>query len=246
MDESDYISGDWLFVPFSSVEHLEIKEKSYIIVSRPIHEQFKRLDTEDSNQVWGFVIPLKYLYQTTFYDEGNFMDSLKENQGVTDKMWNARISDWIVRSFEEILKIKEMCPNSASHVNYLFDNLDWEPIVSSSVVIMKTKLCSIEPKITSIAIRHKLSPNELKLISIVIGSNKTRFSIINIKLSLNLLSDCLALLSLCANCTELELIELKYSELDCDNEVEAVNKAIRDFKSKFWMIGTIIISQSNE
>ena len=135
-----------------------------------------------------------------------------------------------------------MFPELVSHANYLLSNSSLVSNARNIEVDLINELSLIEPKVIEIWINHTLSPAELELVSILLCSRRTKFSLSKITLKFKLLSEWLSILSLCASCTEIESIEFEYSEVDLDNENELVKSSVQNFRKKFGFITNLTIN----
>ena len=91
---------------------------------------------------------------------------------------------------------------------------------------------------------RRIFADDLKIIWNLLSSRRIRFNLTDINLKMNLLSECLTVLSLCAKCPELKSVSLKFIGWDEDDEKEAINSAIKKFKRNFRFIKFIKIYQS--
>ena len=173
-------------------------------------------------------------------------EKLNSNQEVSNQLIKARCVNWNIQDVDDIREINEMYPHLVSQFNYLCYCFTSESIAKNIEIDLIDELSLIEPKIKEILISHTLSPNELKLVSILLCSRRVRLSLWEILIKFKFLSECLSTLSLCADCTELESIKFEYSEVDLDNENELVKSSVKDFRKKFGFIRNLIINHKKD
>ena len=128
------------------------------------------------------------------------------------------------------------CKNLAVYFpksQFIFISIWNLPLVSS--------LDQIKPKFSSICISHKLSSEEIELLWELLCSRRTKFWLSEIYAKFNYLSECLTVLSHCAECPELNSINFWYSSSDAENEEETVKNAIFDFRKKFGFIANLTL-----
>ena len=231
--------SDSLFIPFSSVQTSEFSSFNTAINPLEFTEQFGYYSSEYRDS--GFIVPLKNLDQACFYDHEELVSQLKANQNLASQIFKSRIAGLRISYLDNLLEIKNMFPQDFSNINYSFNNYSQENILKDSEERIIDYLNSNEPKFSELYLLPNLSVSEFKLIWELLRSQRTKFSLLRVILKLNLLSECLALLPLCADCPELKFIRLFYSESDVENEQEAIDSASRKFRSKFGFISELSI-----
>ena len=174
------------------------------------------------------------------------IETLNANQEVSNQIMKARHVYLEIQYIDEIRKINEMYPHLVSRLNYLFYCYTSKSIIKSIETDLIDELSLIEPNVKNISIDHTLSPYELKLVSVLLCSRRTRFSLWDISINFKFLSECLSILSLCADCIELESIWFEYSEVDLDNENELVKSSVQDFRKKSGFITELIINHMKD
>ena len=133
--------------------------------------------------------------------------------------------------------MKQLLPNYFSKINYSCLNYSNSKSISRYVGVEQPEdIDIIDTKLSSIFIDHKLSPEEFNLVKELLLSRRTRFNISSVRLKFNLLSECLDMLAICAECPEMEFIEISYSKSDLEKEQEEVKKAVRKIKRQFGLI----------
>ena len=220
---------------------LSIKEIIVVANRSELNEQFRNINTE-SLMNSGLIVPCKHLDHTQFYENDKLFEILNANQEFTNQIITARCVDWRIQYVDDIIKINEMYPHLVSHVYDLFYCSRSGSIAKNIEIDLIDELHLIEPRVKDITIRHTLSPYELKLVSVLLCSRRTKFNLRKIILYFKFLSECLSTLSLCADCTELESVEFEYSEVDIDKENEFVINSVQEFKEKFGFIKKLTIN----
>ena len=194
----------------------------------------------------GLIFPCKHLDQTHFSKSDKLFERLNANQEVSNQIIKARRVYWNIQYIDDIREINEMYPHLVSRFNYLFYHYKSESIAKNIEIDLIDELHLIEPKIKGISIDHTLSPYELKLVSVLLCSRRTKFSLWIIVLKFKFLSECLSILSLCADCTELESVEFEYFEVDIDKENEFVKNSVQEFREKFGFIKKLTINHKKD
>ena len=141
----------------------------------------------------------------------------------------SRHIDWEVGRLSTLLGINKLLSDHFSHINFTSECYDPSEITKESLLKMMDSPDLIESKF-SIMHQYVLLPSdELNLVWKMLRTRKTRFSITSINLKLKLLSECLSVLSLCADWPELYSIELRYLEAEEKNEQKTIERAKREF-----------------
>ena len=140
-----------------------------------------------------------------------------------------------------MLNIKELFPDCASHLIYSFNGSGESSTTKFEGKEWTDDLGLTEFTFSDIIIGHELSPEELNFVKRLLNSRKTKFRVKNVQLKFNLLSECLLVLSLCADCPEIKTISLEYIESDLNNEVKTIKLAIKGLREKFGFIQRVNI-----
>ena len=146
-----------------------------------------------------------------------------------------------IRNLKRLLKINRILPNDFSRINFQYHNYNSTEMSEYSISEIMDNPDWINWKFIEIHQLNKLSPDEFQFWWMMLRSGKTRFNLTWIYLKFSLLSECLTVLSLCSDCTELQHVELHYWEADAENEDDAVEQAKREFIQKFGFIQTLTI-----
>ena len=194
----------------------------------------------------GFIVPLKNLRDTYFYGKDELVDCLKSSQCIVDEVIKCKNVSWGISYFTDLFEIKEMLSDWYSLFNYSFKNYGKTNIIKRKKEGIINDLNILELKFSSISVHHVLSSEEFKLIWELLISFRVRFSLSYIILKLNLLSECLYVLSLWADCHEIQSLNLEYSESDIVFEQKVIDWAITDFRSKFGFIKKMKIVKNTE
>ena len=175
----------------------------------------------------------------------------KANDSVSLNFTNPRLFKDIIESFwlkNNILKSRNIDCCICS-VNQLFEPHytkiiysilnDDEELIPSYLLKRRINRFSLDNyAFCSINISHVLSLDEFKLVSSIVSSRRTRFMLESISLNLSKLTQCISILNLLANWTELKNISLEYEKSDLEAEYEqgAIDYAFREFKKTFGFI----------
>ena len=108
---------------------------------------------------------------------------------------------------------------------------------------MIDELSLINPILSKIMINHKLSPEEFKLVWKILKSRRTKYSINTIWIIFNVLSECLEVLSLCAECSQLEIIYFHYYKSNKRKEQKSIDIAVKEFTKKFGIIRSLTLKR---
>ena len=226
----------FVFIPSQSIKILTIKRYSTTKNSFLLSE-----DYFTDNKSTGFIFRLNDLYKTVFYCKKNIDILLKSNKKILVKILRAKRAHLTIWSIDDLLNIKELFPDCAPHLIYSLN-------ISSKCRTIKFEgkewtddLGLTEFTFSDIIIGHELSPEEFHFVKRLLNSRKTKFRVKNVKIQFNLLSECLLVLSLCADCPEIKTISLEYIESDLNDEVKTINLAIKGFREKFGFIQRVDI-----
>ena len=234
-----------LFVPFSSVNGLQLWRKQNTANSLQFDEQLEHSSAQGIIKTSGFVVPVRNLDKANFHNN-QILDLIKSNQNTVKWIFKAKWINWTAKYIDDLLEISQLFGDYTSHICYSYDNWGWPTIIKNPEFDIPTELSLINPKLSKIEISHILPPEEFKLVWEILCSRRIRFSLWIADLKFNLLSECLAALSLCANCPELAFINFNYLKSDWENEIEEIDHAIRDFRKKFGFIETLKINKKEE
>ena len=231
---------NYLFIPFDSISNIKYSGLKIDSDAHTINKHFEDLDFEKQIQVNWFVIPLKILSKLLFNENWmvEYFGSLKEIENLKIK---AKHIDWEINSSNYIFRIYNLFIEDFSPINFSLNYLNSEAIKINQLSLNLISSASIESKFSSIEREYILSSDEFNLWKEILSSRKTRFSITSIKLKLRLLSECLTILSLCADCPELEFINLQYVEVDSINLPKTIENAERKFRKKIGFIKSLKI-----
>ena len=231
----DCKQSDCLYIHLESVNSIKLSKLKVITTKTELIEMLNYNCIEGLIQNTGFLVPLKYLDKASFPDD-NKICLLEEFKSITNEVFKARFVDLKINLLDDVLKLNLMFPDSASRVNYLFDNLHKTVLLRNTNGENIRYLGLLEPRFSKIGIYHRLSPDEFQLFWELLRSQRTRFNLVSIETKFNLLSELLTALSLCADCPELKFIEFDYLKPDLENKQEVIDKAIKDFRKKFGII----------
>ena len=203
-------------------------------------QYFSCFDSQFLNKNNGFVVPLKFINNVNFYkNEDDIYSQIGSNRIITNTLLGTRKSNMSIEVFDDLLNIKELLPDYVSHITYSLDNRCEETWLRNIGVETVSNLNQIKPKFSSICISQKISSEEVELLWELLCSRRTKFCLSKIYANFNYLSECLTVLSLCAECPELNSINFGYSSSDAENEEETIKNAIFDFRKKFGFIANL-------
>ena len=235
-DKNNRWDFDCIYIPFASVWQLEGFGFKTVSSSQELLSKLAHLDTKEQTKANGFVLPIKHLYQTDFILDDNVINRFNTNQAVTDEILKTNRLNWEVEFFDDILEIAQLLPNSFRRIDYSFDNWDSIHIARHSDIKALNEINIEQLRFSEIFIDHILSPEEYKFVWRLLTSDRTKFSLFKVRLYFNLLSESLNVLSLCADCLELNSIVLGYFNIDVKIDKEIIDKAVKEFKKKFKII----------
>ena len=242
-DKYKFSDSDCLFIPFTSIFKLEIFDYK-VNKSLTKNEKQFALINEDIDIFQGLIIPVSDLSLAIFYLYYAFTNSLNKNSIVTNEILRkAKQVDWRVKYFDELYEMKNMFQNYFNRIKFSF----WNFNLLTSKKNQEIELCDIElicPTFSVFEFCQMIFEDDLMIVWNLLSSRRTRFNLTCVNLKLNLLSECLTVLSLCAKCPELKSVSLKFIGWDEDDEKEAINNAIKKFIRNVGFIQLIEINYS--
>ena len=242
-DKSKYSNSDYLFIPFTSVLRLKILDKR-IDNSLAEHEKQLTLINKDIGISEGLIMPVNQISLAIFYLYYTLTNSLKENLIVTNEILRmAKQVDWRVKYFDELIEIKNMSPDHFYRIKFSFFNFNAKALMINPEIKLSNQTLT-DVTFSTFRSCNVIFEDELNLVWDLLNSQRTRFNLLCVELELNLLSDCLTVLSLCEKCPELNSVSLKFTKWDEDDKKEAIDSAIKKFRRNFGFIQLIEIKQS--
>ena len=232
----DYKSSAYLHIPLDMFKVLVLSKFKTTIDSQELDKQFKYFKDQGLIVNSGFIIPLKQLDQAYFY--GGFLDKVKENKDVSSEVFKTRRVDLQITTLDELLEIKQLAPENVSHFYYSLESYKKDVYINVDKETIND-LISIKPKFTEILINKQESS---ELILKLLHSRKSRSNLTSVTLKFNLLSEWIEVLSLFVDCQELQFISLSYLKSDVENEKQAIESAVTDFRKKFEFIDVLEIN----
>ena len=223
-------TSNYLVIPSEDIEKAEYSGLKAISSTHELNKQFANLDIKQQEEYSWLIVNLRNLIKLYFGLDEDPIKLSDSSQQVLNQIMKARHIDWIIQDLRELLEVNKFLPDHFSRINFIFySNFRIRENFTSET--MKT-LDYIDPKFSKIKWYFKLDPNEFQLWWKILGSHRTRFNLTSIQLKFKVLSECLTVLSLCAECPELESIHLEYLESDIKNEQQIVEEAKGELRSK--------------
>ena len=201
-----------------------------------LNKQFAGLNTEQLTETNGFIFPLKYLHKIFFKFDDQTVNLFGSSQEVIHQILKARYINWRIYNFSRLLEINKLFSDHFSRINFKYNYSKFDTEEDESLFEIMNSPDYIEPTFSEVRRNFILPPDELNLVWKLLRSSKTRFNITSVSFKLRLLSECLAVLSLCADCTELESVDLWYKEVDKENEQQMIENTKIEFAKKFGPI----------
>ena len=233
-------TGNFLFIPLDSISSLSISRFREILSVDDINKQFADLRVQHQFKENGLIIPMGYSNRI-FIDLNDDLDYLNEYKDI-NTIFKENHIELTIKSLGRLLEIKKLLPDNFSRIHFKYNSsYDLTDIRKYSMLKIKNDRDWINLKFINIYKLSELSPDEFQFWWKVLRSRRTRFNLTEINLRFRLLSECLTVLSLCSNCSELESVKLGYSEADAENEDETVKQAKREFRQKFGFIQKLYI-----
>ena len=239
-DDKSLQSCDCLFVPLESVNELELFNFKIESNLFNLSNQLENYENKCQVKNIGFVVPLSHLAKTCYYNKGKLVNPLISNLTTANEIFKANHTVIEMAYLDDLLEIEELFPDCFDNFNYLFNNFN-KSIQRNEEVNIMSNMNLMKHRISKIEIYHPLSSKEIEIVLMLLCSRRTRFSLSNINLRFNKLSECFTALILCTDCPELEIIDFKYFQSDIESEEEAIECAIWDFKQKFGFIKSLKI-----
>ena len=229
-------TGNFLFIPLDTISSLSCSKFREILSVDDINKQFADLRVQHQFKENGLIIPTGYSNRVFIDLKDDDLDYLNEYKDI-NTIFKENHIELTIKSLGRLLEIKKLLPDNFSRIHFKYNNpCDLTDIRKYSMSKIKNDRDWINLKFIDIYQISKLSPDEFQFWWNVLRSRRTRFNLTEINLRFRLLSECLTVLSLCSDCSELESIKLKYSEADVENEDEMVKQAKGEFRQKFGFI----------
>ena len=243
-------AGTFLFIPTKIVKEIIICGKRKIPCERDIAEQLADLHIKPRFKSDGLIVPIEYSKRIFIRLDDCELHCLNQIKYIY-QVFKEKHIELEIKKFDKLLKINKLLPDDFPNISFRFCNDDidsieeTEKIEKLSMPKMMDNPDLFNLKLIKISKLSILSPNEYSFWWKMLRSTRTRLNLYLIRLKFSLLSECLAVLSLCSNCPKIEYINLQYWEADKEDELETVEHAEREFRQKFEMIKELNISKIN-
>ena len=231
---------DYLFIPFDSISKIKYSGLKIDSDAHTLNRQFEDLDIAKQIQSNGFAVPLKNIFKLILPDDW-MLELLSPRKSVKNQIIKARHIDWEINISNNLFRIYKLFTEGFSRINFSWNNLYSEAMEIDQLSLNLISSGWIKPKFSRIERNYILSSDEFNLWKEILSSRQTRFSITSIGLILRLPSECQTILSLCADCPELEFINLQYVEVNSVKEQKLIENAETEFKEKFGFIKSVKI-----
>ena len=229
-------TGNFLFIPLDTISSLSCSKFREILSVDDINKQFAALRVQHQFKENGLIIPMGYSNRVFIDLKDDDLDYLNEYKDI-NTIFKENHIELTIKSLGRLLEIKQLLPDNFSRIHFKYnDPRDLTDIRKYSMSKINNDQDWIELKFIDIYQISKLSSDELQFWRNVLRSRRARFNLTEINLRFRLLSECLTVLSLCSDCSELESIKLKYSEANVENKDEVIEQAKREFRQKFGFI----------
>ena len=240
-DKYKFNDSDCLVIPIKSILYLKIFDYE---VDKSSTKNDNQLDliNEDTDISQGLIIPVNQLSLATF-DSSFWFNSWKEKFIVNELLRKARKVNWIVDDLNEITKIENIFPDDFYRIKSSFYTNNF----INSENNQEFEFGDIQRRFYKSSFSSDFS-NSFKVDFYIIWnlliSRRTIYNITGVKLNLDLLSECLTVLSLCEKCPELKSVSLTFRKWDKKDEKETIDSAIKKFRRNFGFIQFIEIYKS--
>ena len=236
-----FSDSDCLVIPLTSILKLMIFDYEVDKISTKNDNQLDLIN-EDTDISQGLIIPVNQLSLATF-DSSFWFNSWKEEFIVNELLRKARKVNWIVNDLNEITKIENIFPDDFYRIKSSFYTNNF----INSENNQEIGLGDIQRRFYKSSFSSDFS-NSFKVDFYIIWnlliSRRTIYNITGVKLNLDLLSECLTVLSLCEKCPELKSVSLTFRKWDKKDEKETIDSAIKEFRRNFGFIQFIEIYKS--
>ena len=223
-------TSNYLVIPIEDIEKVKYSGLKAISSTHELNKQFANLDIKQQKEYSWLIVNLRNLIKVFFGLDEDPIKLSDSSQQVLNQIMKARHIDWMVQDLRELLEVNKLIPDHFSRINFIFSYFMRRRKNFTSETMIN--LDYIDPKFSKIKWFDELESNELQLWWKILGSHRTRFNLTSIQLKFKVLSECLTVLSLCAECPELESIHLEYLESDIKNEQQIVEDAKAELRSK--------------
>ena len=228
-------TGNFLFIPMDTIHQIEYLGFREISRADDINKQFTDLSVQNQLKENGLIIPMGYSNRIFIKLEDKNLDYLNQYKDIY-KIFKEKQIEPTIRSLGRLLEINESFPDNFTRINFEYCNRDRLIIDEYSISEIMDDLDWSNLKFNEIYQLSSLSPDEFQFWWMILRSRRTRFNITSIDLKLSLFSECLTVLSLCLNCSELKSVYLRYEEEDIEYVDEVIKHANRQFRQEFGFI----------
>ena len=228
-------TGFLLFIPLEIISGFMCLGFRKMFSAKDINRQSFDLGFEHQFNINGFAVPMRYLNRIFVELNDSELHYMKFREGIYQIVKEKHI-ELTIKNLSILLKINKLLPDDISCINFRYSDYRLTDSSKYSISEIIDNPNWINLKFWNVYKSYSLSPDEFQFWWAMLRSSKTRFSITWIYLIFSLLSECLAVLSLCSGCPELKSVDLRYIKADTENEHETVEQANSEFRQKFGLI----------
>ena len=239
-DKYKFSDSDCLVIPLKSILKLMIFDYK---VDKSSTKNDNQLDliNEDTDISQGLIIPVNQLSLATFYSSFLYKNSWKEKLIEDELLRKARKVNWIIDYAGQIIEMENIFPNDFYQIKSSFYTNNFINSENNQEIGLEDILRRLHKFSFSSDFSNKFKVDFDNIWSLL-RMRRTRYNITGVKLNLDMLSECLTVLSLCKKCPELKSISLTFRKLDEDDD--KINRAIKEFRRNFGFIQFIEIYKS--
>ena len=232
---------DYLFIPFETINEIQCSKFKEVSTKHGISKKFDNLNIRQKVKTNGIIIPLKCLHKVSFLFLKYMARLFDSNQEFIDKIFKAKYIDWTISYLNEVLEIKNLLPDHFPCINFAYINMNSKRFTEKHLFEIMYRQDYIEWRFSEIRNKSILTSNEFILMWEILNSSRIKFTLTSISLSFETLSECMKVLSLCADCFELDSVDLQYKEAEAETEQETIRIEKAKFMKKFGPIRNLRI-----
>ena len=239
------LTENYLFIPLDTIGRILYSGFWKILDADKNIMHFAGLDVEHQINTNGFILPMWYPNKTFIELSDSNLNYLNKYKDI-NKIFKDKHIELTIKTLGRLLEINKLLPDEFSLINFRYYDYRSTEIEPYSISEIMNSPDWINLKFIEIFKSYMLSPDEFQFWWRILRSRRTRFNLTTIFLKFKLLSECLTVLSLCSDCSELKSVELGYLEADVQDEHETVKHGKRKFTSKFGFIQKLVIWKETE
>ena len=235
-------TGNFIFIPFDIIYHISYLGFRKILSEVDISKLFANLSVKNQFENTGLIISMGYSNRIFIELGDDDLDYLNQYKDMNQIFKEIHI-ELTINSLDRLLEIKNLLPNDFLNINFKYMDRQSIKYAEDSISEILDSPDWSNLKFKEIYQLSILSLEQFQFWWKILRSRRTRWSLTSIDLKFSLLSEWLTVLTLCWDCPELMLVELRYRKADKENEDEAFENAKREFRQKLGFIPELTLKK---